>query len=519
MTTATLVHYDQIPYQSGPFRQTHPCQLSVLPILFGLSPPTIRTGRVLELGCASGGNLIPMAPCLPDAEFVGVDLSSRQIADGCAVVSRLGLKNVELRHASIMDVDESFGEFDFILCHGVFSWVPREVQDKILSIASANLAADGLCYVSYNVYPGWHLRGLVRDMMRYHVAGFEDPIDQIQQSRALLDFLNKSSAPGGAAYQQLLADEAKIISRHSDSYLFHEHLEDVNEPLYFHEFVDRAAAAGLAYMGDADFSTMLTDVFDADAVSLLRDVPLLRQEQYMDFLRNRTFRSSVICRAGRTFDRHVTADRLTPCHVALRDPVRLPGSTDGESEWEVSVGNDTLHVSQPCTKAAVRLLSESWPATVPVQELLSNVGRDRASDQAESSTKVSAEPIVLADLMSLFTRGLLRVWHDPPLVCAHPGDAPEATALARLQVQQSDVVTNQWHELVKLTDLPRAMLPLLDGTRNRSALADWLGTAIARGEFRIRRDTQPLVDVDAGTVDEVLDGTLRTLAGNGLLIA
>ena len=85
---------------------------------------TIRRCRVLELGCASGGNLIPMAMDFPDSEFLGIDLSARQIEAGKVHLANLKPRNIELRAASIMDVDAGYGQFDYIICHGVFSWVP-----------------------------------------------------------------------------------------------------------------------------------------------------------------------------------------------------------------------------------------------------------------------------------------------------------------------------------------------------------------------------------------------------------
>ena len=116
--------------------------------MFGLNPPPIKTARVLELGCASGGNIAPMAESFPNAEFIGVDQSSRQIDEGLRFARAAGLTNLSLRHASIADVDESYGAFDYIVCHGVFSWVPTAVREKILEVCSRHLTRDGIAYVS-----------------------------------------------------------------------------------------------------------------------------------------------------------------------------------------------------------------------------------------------------------------------------------------------------------------------------------------------------------------------------------
>src|SRR5262249_13699905 len=155
--------------------QTHPDRLATVATLFGMRPAAVDCCRVLELGCAAGGNLIPMAQALPGSSFLGIDLSARQVAEGAKVVAALGLTNVALRRQRILDVDESWGTFDYILCHGVSSWVPAPVQDRILHICSANLAPAGVAYVSYNTYPGWHLSGMIRDMMCYHARRYATP--------------------------------------------------------------------------------------------------------------------------------------------------------------------------------------------------------------------------------------------------------------------------------------------------------------------------------------------------------
>src|SRR4051794_35074498 len=113
-----------MPYESVPFPQTQPARLAAVAHVFSLAAPSPRTARVLELGCASGGNLIPLAAHYPEGEFVGVDLSQRQIDEGKARIERLGLKNIRLRQMSLMDLKPKDGTFDYIICHGVYSWVP-----------------------------------------------------------------------------------------------------------------------------------------------------------------------------------------------------------------------------------------------------------------------------------------------------------------------------------------------------------------------------------------------------------
>src|SRR5579863_4590513 len=242
--------YDAVPYESRPFATTHISHLHMLARFHGMKPADYRRCRVLELGGASGGNLIPMAMDFPGSEFLGLDLSARQIEAGKVHVAKLDLKNIELRVASIMDVDAGYGEFDYIICHGVFSWVPPAVQDKILSIFRERLKPRGIAVVSYNVMPGWHLLRTLRDMMLYHSEHLADPLEQVQQARKLLDVLGEFRA--GDKKEKLLLREINRIRKQSDSYILHEYLEENNHQFYFHEITEKLKAQGLRYVGDAN---------------------------------------------------------------------------------------------------------------------------------------------------------------------------------------------------------------------------------------------------------------------------
>jgi cyclopropane fatty-acyl-phospholipid synthase-like methyltransferase len=144
--------------------------MATLAALFGMEPVDINQAQILELGCAAGSNLIPMATQLPGATFVGVEGAARQVAVGQQLVEDLQLGNVTLHHKDILDIDPAFGVFDYIVVHGVYSWVQDAVQEKILSICKQNLSPQGVAYVSYNTYPGWRMRGMLRDMMMYHTV-------------------------------------------------------------------------------------------------------------------------------------------------------------------------------------------------------------------------------------------------------------------------------------------------------------------------------------------------------------
>jgi SAM-dependent methyltransferase len=172
--------YDAVPYPGYTYTQTHPDRLATIATLFGMTPAPVASCRVLELGCGDGGNLIPMAFSLPGSEFVGVDLAPSTIKVGADKAARLGLTNISLRPLDILDFDLSFGEFDYIIAHGVYSWVPHEVREKVLAICRTHLAPQGVAYISYNAFPGGHIRQMMREMMQYHTRDILDPQERIQ---------------------------------------------------------------------------------------------------------------------------------------------------------------------------------------------------------------------------------------------------------------------------------------------------------------------------------------------------
>jgi SAM-dependent methyltransferase len=310
--------YDEVPYESLPFAQTHPDRLATIATLLGLKPPPVGRCRVLEIGCASGGNLIPMALTIPESTFLGIDLSRVQLEQGQQLLQSLPLRNIELKHFNVLDLNRDCGRFDYILCHGVFSWVQAAVQDRILTLCSENLTPHGIAYISYNTYPGWHMRGLIRDLMSYHARQFTLPLHRVQQARNLLDFLARATAAEHTPYSLLLGSELDSIRRQSDSYLFHEHLEESNEPLYFYQFAERAAAHGLRYLADVDLRAMVPANFPPEIANVLQMLSpdLIHLEQYTDFLRNRTFRQTLLCHQNLSPSYALRPQQLTAFHVA-----------------------------------------------------------------------------------------------------------------------------------------------------------------------------------------------------------
>jgi methyltransferase-like protein len=466
MSVDSINTYDEVPYESKPLFSTHPDCLCAAARLRGLAAAAPSRCRVLELGCAGGGNLIPMAYGLPQSQFVGIDLSQRQIADGQAVIKRLELSNIELRAASIADVDRSWGQFDYIICHGVYSWVPPPIQEHILWICGHLLAPAGVAYVSYNTYPGWHLRSVVRDLMKFHTARFDDPQTKVQQARSILNFMAKASAGTESPLSKLLAEEAASLPEAADYYLYHEHLEDSNQPLYFHQFVSRARASGLEYLGEAWHHSQI-DNLPADVQETLQAISrdLIDLEQFTDFMRSRTFRRTLLCHSEAKFSQTPEPDVIEPMLITAlaRPQTAKPDVKSDQPEKFVLDDGTTASTKAPIFKAALLELFERWPAAVPFGELF-----DAAAGALQLDQEQRAAPRAL--LAALLVRGyiahLVAIHCEPfPFVPA-VSERPRASRLARLMAGQQTRVPTLRHRMVILPPLDRAVLKLADGTRS-----------------------------------------------------
>jgi len=530
MPTAAF-SYDQVPYLNRTHVRTHPDRLATIGALLGLDPAPLDHCRVLELGCANGHNLLSMALNLPGSTFVGVDLSARQVADGQAAIADLGLTNLTLRHASILDVDETFGQFDYILCHGVYSWVEAAVQDKILALCRDHLSPQGVAYISYNTFPGWHDKLRVREMVLHHVRHVPDARERIRKSREYVKLLADLVAPADSEeltpYGASLRGEAELVAGQDDDYIFHEYLEDSNWPIYFHEFAARVEKHDLAYLADADRGLKTLETFMPHAAEIARRTTtgLVEFEQFFDFLSNRTFRSSLLVHAGAPIDRAVTGQRLRGLFVrsALRPTDPEADLSRAMFDSYMAEGSpNTYSTSHPVTKAALQVLANAHPRALPFTELTAQACALAYADPAMAQSRVllAREGDALGlNLLQGYTYDstLIDLHSFGPALAVLPGERPTALPSARFQALYSHNVANPYHHHIQLDTLSWYLLPFLDGTQDRASLA---GLVLANQTLAIEKGGEELTDPEqkqAATLDKV-DTCLHNLAHLGLLI-
>jgi len=301
--------YKELGYKSYPFPFTTPAYLEAYGTLVGLKPPVAKTARVLELGATYGGNIISQAAHNPEATFVGIELSQDQVEKGNKIIGDAKLDNVSLVQGDILNFDESMGTFDYIIAHGFYSWISDEMKDKLLDIISNHLADNGIAYVSYNTYPGWHTMEEVRQLMLFANRGH----DESTHKEKVLRGKTVGSLVGAQIlnYDNLKERNSKFLGalrsvmQKDDYYVGHDHLEPHNDPCYLYQFNDHLKANNLAYVGDADLTLSMVRTYDesiADKLEQLAPNSQADQEQYLDFMLDTTFRKSIICKASAAKD-------------------------------------------------------------------------------------------------------------------------------------------------------------------------------------------------------------------------
>lgn len=296
--------YSELGYKSMPFPYTTPATLEAYAALVGVAAPNPKTARVLELGATYGGNIISQALFNPDATFVGIELSQEQVEKGNEVIANAGLTNVSLIQSDIASIGSEIGTFDYIIAHGVYSWVDDGVKEALLRLINEHLAEDGIAYVSYNTYPGWHTMEEVRQLMMFS----NRDKTQFNHKEKVLHGKTIGSIVGSQIlkYDNLKERNSKFLGalrsvmQKDDYYVGHDHLEPNNDPVYFYQFNDHLAAHNLAYLCDADLTLSMVRSFDADIADTLDKLAPndhVAQEQYLDFMLDTTFRKSIICKA------------------------------------------------------------------------------------------------------------------------------------------------------------------------------------------------------------------------------
>ena len=439
--------YDEVRYSNYPYAQTHPDRLATIAGLHGVPAPDPDRARVLEFGCGAGGNLLAMAVATPGIRALGVDLAREVIEEGRAAIEEIGAGNVELRQGDIAELTGGeLGEFDYVIAHGVYAWIPEPVREALLAAVESHLAADGVGYISYNANPGGYMRRALRDAGLWFARGESGLAAKAERAKELYRFMLDARGGTNDWWGQMLENQLPPFAFGATYRLVHDDLSDHWSPVWFADFAERAAAHRLAYVGDADLGNLLPgrvpETVEADLRSIAGD-DRIAYEQHCDLLRCVFFRQSILCRDSRTPAAEPSAEALQGLHFAARG-VEEPAPAG-------------------LLAAAVELLRSRAPDTIAFSELRAALG---------------AEPDALGEaLLDAFNAELVMP-HRAPLRAVRAGDVerPVASRLARWQARRGTELTSLAYTTVVMEEpAARLLITLLDGTRDRSAVREEFG--------------------------------------------
>lgn len=516
MTTHTPDSYDALPYDSVPVHETHPAYLELVGSLFGMSPANATHCRYLELGCASGGNLIPLAFALPDSEFIGIERSAAQAAAGQALIQTLGLRNIRIEQADVMDYNvDALGRLDYVVAHGFYSWVPDAVRARMFEIVSAALTPQGIAYVSYNVYPGWRWRGMVRDLVRYAARNGRSPSEQLALAQAAIRQTAAALAGHADPVAKLMCDELAILQTRHPSYLYHEYLVAENTPCLFSDFMTIAERHGLQYLAETELHTMFSDGLGTEGGAMVdAAADIVAQEQIMDLLRLRMFRQTLLCRNSVGIERELDLDRFAGLayHASLECRAAQPLNVIGERTFVTPEGDHCV-VTHPLTEAALIVLTESYPDAVAYPVL---VERAAARVRAAGGPADEADALLL-ELLRLFLRQFIGASRQPEAIARGDRIRPRVTALARAQVAaELGHVATLRHKPMEVDPVMARLIELLDGERDRRALTTALIEDFRTGRLTLQGPLPPERELTRN-IDAHLTRLLKLLEQQGLL--
>ncbi len=520
MNTAIAKTYDETPYQGVAYQQTHPKRLATLASLLGVpfSPPD--HSRILDLGCAEGGNIIPMAVEYPHSEFLGIDLSGKQIDDGNQFVQELGIQNIRLEQQDIMNFSSSEGKFDYIIIHGIYSWVPKSVRQKVLNICRDHLSDTGLAFISYNAYPGGHVRSMVRDMLKFHSRNKTDGQEKVQKVREFYDILLDTVPDDSSMYSSCLRWEEKHVKDVPDHSVRHETLSDINESLYFTDFMKEAGSNDLQYVGDLRFASMFPIQCSEENYQkfVSESKNRIEYEQYLDFVNFRVFRETVLRKKNNqpeialNFDFNLLKKYFYSTQLQANTP-----SNSSEPIQFVHLGNGKeVKTGSPVVQSIFLQMIESWPEAVSFESLENEILRKYPdTDTKNLSAQLSQV------LFEFYKKELIDLSLFPVDCSKNISSHPQASLISRKQLSQGLSITNQKHDLISLNEIQKLLLPLLTGQNNHQQLLNFLLEQVENGSIQLENEGKKLNAGDPlfnQQVEHLLKANLNSIAQLGLLI-
>ena len=445
--------YDVVEWPSLPIPACHPVRMATVAALAGLSAPVPEQATVVDLGCGSATNLLSIAAAYPGVTAIGVDPSGNAIEKGQELAAAAELTNVQLVHGT--EVPLADGQADFVIVHGVLSWVDARTRSAVIAEAARVLRDGGLAMLSYVVDPG-ALPRLVTHEIGMRVAAAELAAGKPEAAKAaVLARLQIASrqASTGFLYAVDAAAEFERVAREDAQVLFHDVLVPDWCPLAVTDLAEQALTDGLDYVGELrppDRWRAQVQPSEVDGVIALSGDSAVAQQQYIDDMLGQAFHASLFVKG------------TAPASAAASAPA--PATDVPITTWHVRADRLDRWFDQPDRDHQA------------VSDAIRAAGLSGLSlGEIAAQTELAPEAVLrIASRLDALACAVLAI--SGPPAASEAGEFPLASPLARVQAQtEQEALTSLRHANVAVTDLRRrALLPLTDGTRDRAALIDAL---------------------------------------------
>ncbi|HKO58696.1 MAG TPA: methyltransferase regulatory domain-containing protein, partial [Thermoanaerobaculia bacterium] len=351
------------------------------------------------------------------------------------------------------------------------------------------------------------------DLMLFHAQHLDVPEEKIEQARAILPFVVEALEHEPSPYADYLRSELQELAERSDDYLFHEFLELVNDPVYFADFIADARAVGLDYLADTDLPSMFAgNMPDGTASRLFEVEDIVATEQYMDFIRNRRFRCTLLVRADGATRRTLATTDVE--RFLLATDLRPLGAWSGDdSPLGFGATEPAITVYDPVSKAALCILAEQRGDPMAYTALVEAVAARCGIDDAGAVRLRLDEEL---NLLRLVFAGVVQLHSSPPPCITAVAERPMVTALVRDQLAQGDPVTTQRHQVITLDPFESALAALLDGSRTLAEIHETMLAEFRAGRFVFDQKAED--DDLRASVCRLCDVVLERLAAAALLV-
>ncbi|KRA53067.1 class I SAM-dependent methyltransferase [Devosia sp. Root635] len=452
--------YDEVAYPAPILSMLTPDRLGAAGAMHGWRAPRPQTASYLEIGCGDGYNLIGIGAVTPEGRHVGFDLSSAAAARGATIAAAAGLANVDIQAGDILDYPREGEKFDYIVSHGVYTWIPQHVRPALLELIGRRLAPGGVAYVSFDALPAAAPKAYIHDFLMRELAGVEGLEARSEKAVRLLAMLKRNQRPESRLAGQL----DQLINDLPDfepGYFFHDWLAEFYAPVSLDAFGAAAAEHGLVRAGDAAMYDMFVGDLDDEARATVEACgdDIVRRSELVFALRGaHVFRREMLVRADAPPPRLEWSEAVRSLSFGYSG-TREPVEDEAGAGFRYTFGPSNFVIVRDAATIGV------------IDELLDAAPDERMFDQLADATGLPPD-MLGAILLKLGTMALIDVHATPQRFVTAAGDYPRAGALIRSMLMNGEVAISLRHRrLVEENIVSRTLMALCDGTRSRDELA------------------------------------------------